>query len=54
VGQDLERMPPNQIASRIQAVVDDLNQVQPGTTSYNEARERLNFANQKLTPLTVQ
>jgi hypothetical protein len=54
LSQDLNNMPPNQIASRIQAVVDDLNKVQPGTTSYNEARELLKFANQKLAQLQTQ
>jgi hypothetical protein len=51
LSQNLDNMSPNQIASRIQAIVDDLNKVQPGTTSYNEARQLLNFAHQKLAQL---
>jgi hypothetical protein len=51
LGQDLDRMTANQIASQIQSIVDDLNQVKPGTTSYAEAREMLTFANQKLAQL---
>lgn len=54
LGQNLDSMSPNQIASRIQAVVDDLNKVQPGTTSYGEASELLNYANQKLAQLQTQ
>jgi hypothetical protein len=51
---NLDEMPANQIASQIQAIVDDLNKVQPGTTSYAESRELLNFANQKLAQLAAQ
>ncbi|MFH7243076.1 MAG: hypothetical protein ACHWZW_09525 [Spirulina sp.] len=44
-------MAPNEIASQIQAIVDELEKVQPGTTSYDEAQSLLTYANQKLTEL---
>lgn len=51
LAQDLNRMAPNAIASQIQAIVDELNKVQPGTTSYAEAQSLLTYANQKLAQL---
>lgn len=53
LAQDLTRMAPNEIASQIQAIVDDLEKVRPGTTSYDEAQSLLTYANQKLTELRV-
>jgi hypothetical protein len=41
----------NQTASQIQAVINQLEQVQPGTTAYPEAQELLRYAEEKLKQL---
>ncbi|HEY9877978.1 MAG TPA: hypothetical protein V6D29_05955 [Leptolyngbyaceae cyanobacterium] len=51
LAQNLEAMAPNQIASELQSIVDDLNRVQSGTTSYAKAQEMLRSAEEKLKQL---
>jgi hypothetical protein len=51
LAQDLERMAANQIASQLQGIVNDLSQVQKGTTVYAEAQEMLRSAEEKLKQL---
>ncbi len=51
LSQNLEGMDRNQIAGLIQAIVNDLEKVQPGTTSYAKAAEMMTSANQKLAQL---
>ncbi|HEY9880670.1 MAG TPA: hypothetical protein V6D29_19590 [Leptolyngbyaceae cyanobacterium] len=51
LAQDLKSMAPNQIASELQSIVNDLNRVQSGTTSYAKAQEMLRSAEEKLKQL---
>lgn len=51
LAQNLEGMERNQIASLLQDIINDLEKVQPNTTSYARAREMLRSANQKLAQL---
>lgn len=52
LAQDLDRMAPNQIASQLQDIINDLEQVQPNTTAYPEARTMLQSAESKLKQLS--
>ncbi|WOD41858.1 hypothetical protein [Nodosilinea sp. E11] len=51
LAQNLERLERNQIASLLQDIINDLEAVQPNTTSYARATEMLKSANQKLAQL---
>lgn len=51
LAQNLEGMDRNQIASLMQDIINDLEKVQPGTTSYSKASDMLKSANQKLAQL---
>ncbi|PSN78836.1 hypothetical protein C8B47_14900, partial [filamentous cyanobacterium CCP4] len=51
LAQNLEGMDRNQIASLMQDIINDLEKVQPGTTSYARASDLLKSANQKLAQL---
>ncbi|HEY9737240.1 MAG TPA: hypothetical protein V6D06_13190 [Trichocoleus sp.] len=51
MAQDLSSMAPYQIASQIQATMNDLKQVKSGTTSHAEAQEMLRSAEKKLKQL---
>ncbi|MGB6016041.1 MAG: hypothetical protein WBG32_15025 [Nodosilinea sp.] len=51
LAQNLAGMERNQIASLIQDIINDLEKVQQGTTSYPKASEMLKSANQKLAQL---
>lgn len=51
MGRDLEAMAPNQIAGEFQAIINDLNRVQPGTTVEAQAKELLRHAEEKLKQL---
>ncbi|MGG6239985.1 hypothetical protein ACQ4N7_15270 [Nodosilinea sp. AN01ver1] len=51
LAQNLEGMDRNQIASLMQDIINDLEKVQPGTTSYPRASDLLKSANQKLAQL---
>lgn len=51
LAQTLEGMDRNQIASLLQDILNDLEKVQPGTTSHARAADMMKSANQKLTQL---
>ncbi|MGB3136287.1 MAG: hypothetical protein WBB18_05725 [Nodosilinea sp.] len=51
LARNLEGMERNQIAGLMQEIIDDLEKVQPHTTSYPKAVEMLRSANQKLAQL---
>ncbi|MEA5450172.1 hypothetical protein VB780_16445 [Leptolyngbya sp. CCNP1308] len=51
LAQNLEGMDRNQIASLLQDIINDLEKVQPNTTSHARASEMLRSANQKLAQL---
>lgn len=51
LAQNLEGMERNQISSLLQGIINDLEKVQPGTTSYSRASDMLRSANQKLAQL---
>lgn len=51
LAQNLEGMDRNQIASLLQSIINDLEKVQPHTTSYARATELMTAANQKLARL---
>ncbi|WP_017298812.1 hypothetical protein [Nodosilinea nodulosa] len=51
LAQNLEGMERNQIASLMQDIINDLEKVQPNTTSYPKASAMLTSANQKLAQL---
>ena len=51
LAQNLEGMERNQIASLLQDIINDLEKVQPNTTSHARASEMLRSANQKLAQL---
>lgn len=51
MARNLEAMAPNQIASEFQAIINDLNRVQPGTTVEPQAKELLRYAEEKLKQL---
>ncbi|MEO1148965.1 MAG: hypothetical protein AAFY26_25665 [Cyanobacteria bacterium J06638_22] len=48
-----DNLSPNQIASQLQSIINDLNKVQQGTTSYNEAQAMLESANNKLQEIGI-
>lgn len=51
LAQNLEAMAPNQIASELQSIINDLDKVQSGTTSQAKAQEMLRSAEEKLKQL---
>ncbi|MBD0267131.1 MAG: hypothetical protein ICV77_02440 [Cyanobacteria bacterium Co-bin8] len=51
LAQNLEGVAPNQIASELQGITNDLGRVQSGTTSHQKAQEMLRSAEEKLKQL---
>ncbi|MGJ3248794.1 MAG: hypothetical protein ACFE0I_22315 [Elainellaceae cyanobacterium] len=47
-----DRLTPNQTLSQLQAIANDLDRVQPGTTAYPEAQDLLRFTRNKIRQLT--
>ncbi|MBE9101254.1 hypothetical protein [Vacuolonema iberomarrocanum] len=48
-----DSMSPNQVASQLQSIINDLNKVQRDTTVYNEAQTMLESANNKLQDIGI-